>query len=75
MKYGMLLVLALTVLVGCEPTQPTASQRSHRKHDQEIRWLPEDVLGGICRSEIVSKHGSEPPRYSSPARARGLGDP
>ncbi|MDB2510038.1 hypothetical protein N9X32_05875, partial [Pseudomonadales bacterium] len=23
MKYGMLLVLALTVLVGCEPTQPT----------------------------------------------------
>ena len=46
MKYGMLLVLALTVLVGCEPTQPTGqtlrgeplteSQRLNQWLDQEF---------------------------------------
>ena len=49
MKYGMLLVLVLTVLVGCGPTQPigqtlssqtlTESQRLNQWLDQEFCCL------------------------------------
>ena len=47
MKYGMLLLLALTVLVGCEPTQPTGQTLSGETltESQRLnRWLDREFV-------------------------------
>ena len=47
MKYGMLLVLALTVLVGCEPTQPTDQTLSGETLTESQRlnqWLDREFV-------------------------------
>ena len=47
MKYGMLLVLALTVLVGCGPTQPTGQTLSGERLTESQR-LNQWLGPGVC---------------------------
>ncbi|MDA8626786.1 DUF885 domain-containing protein [Pseudomonadales bacterium] len=55
MKYGMLLVLALTVLVGCEPTQPTGQTLSGEPLTESQRlnqWLDREFVAYLDFSPL-----------------------